>query len=459
MAENIENTGVVTEAQTTETQTEETKTYTQEEVLALLQSETDKRVSQALKTQQKKYEKQLSLSKLDGDERAKAEKDNRIAELEEQLAAFQIERNRSELKSVLSSRGLSAEFADIISISDDIEASQANIDKLDKLFKAAVKAEVEKRLAGNAPKANTTTSGEITKESAKKMSLAEINELAEKNRSFMPSSSTDLYWRLIIMANTVFANKVIEAKAKDLLTTAVNTRSLMTVDNSLAQNPGMTKTINVYTYSGTAEELAAGVGNTSTARGKITYAGTDYTVKMVQQAFDYLDEDFMKDNTIVDNMLKGANQVMVNKMTADFITECGKATLSSEFTNFGYDAIVDGISTLNLEDESKLFLVIPNAWKASLRKDADYKAAQMGQVIYNGQVGTICGIPVICTKALTDKAYVMTNEAVKLFMKKDVEVEQDRDADKRTNSVYLRTAYICALVDATKICELSKKAA
>mgnify|MGYP003506673105 CR=1 FL=1 len=30
------------------------KTYTQEEVLALLQSETDKRVSQALKTQQKK---------------------------------------------------------------------------------------------------------------------------------------------------------------------------------------------------------------------------------------------------------------------------------------------------------------------------------------------------------------------------------------------------------------------
>ena len=260
------------------------------------------------------------------------------------------------------------------------------------------------------------------------------------------------------MANTVFANKVIEAKAKDLLTTAVNTRSLMTVDNSLAQNPGMTKTINVYTYSGTAEELAAGVGNTSTARGKITYAGTDYTVKMVQQAFDYLDEDFMKDNTIVDNMLKGANQVMVNKMTADFITECGKATLSSEFTNFSYDAIVDGISTLNLEDESKLFLVIPNAWKASLRKDADYKAAQMGQVIYNGQVGTICGIPVICTKALTDKAYVMTNEAVKLFMKKDVEVEQDRDADKRTNSVYLRTAYICALVDATKICELSKKA-
>ena len=161
-----------------EIEQKETKTFSEEDVLKLIESEANKRVSQALATQQKKYEKQLSLSKLDGDERAKAEKDNRIAELEEQLAQFTIERNRSELKSVLSSRGLSAEFADIINISDDIEASQANIDKLDKLFKAAVKAEVEKRLAGSAPKGNGSSTTEITKETAKKMSLAELNKLA-----------------------------------------------------------------------------------------------------------------------------------------------------------------------------------------------------------------------------------------------------------------------------------------
>lgn len=258
------------------------------------------------------------------------------------------------------------------------------------------------------------------------------------------------------MANTVYANKVIEAKAKDLLLTSVNTRNLMTIDSELSQTAGMTKTINVYTYTGEAEELAAGVGNTKAKRGSISYTGKDYEVKMVQQAFDYFDEDFMKDNTIVDNMLKGANQVMVNKMTSDFIGELAKATLSSTFTTFGYEAIVDGISALNIEDESELFVVIPNAWKKDLRKDADYKAARMGEVVYNGQVGTICGIPVIATNALTDAAYVMTKEAVKLFIKKDVEVEQDRDADTRTNSVYLRTAYVVALVDATKIVKLSK---
>ena len=252
------------------------------------------------------------------------------------------------------------------------------------------------------------------------------------------------------MANTVFNNKVIEAKAKDLLTTAVNTRNLMTVDNTLAQEPGMIKTINVYTYTGKAEELGVGEGNTT--RGSIAYAGTDYTVKMVQQAFDYADEDFMKDNNVVDMGVKGATQLMTNKMTADFITECEKATLSQTGA-ISYDTIVDAIAKLNIEDESGLFVIISPAQKAELRKDPDYVAARMGEVVYNGQVGTVAGIPVIVSKAATH-AYVMDKEAIKLFLKKDVEVEQDRDADTRTNSIYLRAAYIVALVDATKICKI-----
>ena len=177
MDENMNNTSV-NENEKNENK-EQSKTFTAEEVAKLIQSETDKRVTAALKTQEKKYQKQLSLAQLDGDERAKAEKDNRIAELEEQLAKYQIEANKSELKSVLSSRGLSAEFADIINIGEDIEQAQANIDTLDKLFKAAVKAEVEKRLANNSPKGNGGGStDEITKESVKKMSMAELDKLA-----------------------------------------------------------------------------------------------------------------------------------------------------------------------------------------------------------------------------------------------------------------------------------------
>lgn len=268
------------------------------------------------------------------------------------------------------------------------------------------------------------------------------------------------------MANTVYSNKVIEAKAKDILSTKINARSMMTIDDSLVGTAGMIKTINTYTYTGTAEELAAGAGNT--VRGSIAYVGKDYIVKMVQQAFDYLDEDFMKDNVIVDMGIQGATSVMSNKMTSDFYgalatTGSGSTELVQGLTfpkgkEIGYDVIVDAISALNVEDESGIFIIIPNAWKAALRKDADYKAARMGEVVYNGQVGTIAGIPVVATKALTNKAYVLTKEAVTLFLKKDVEVEQDRDADTRKNSIYLRDCYVCALTDATKACKITQAA-
>jgi hypothetical protein len=51
--------------------------------------------------------------------------------------------------------------------------------------------------------------------------------------------------------------------------------------------------------------------------------------------------------------------------------------------------------------------------------------------------------------------YVATKEAVKCFMKKDVTVETDRNADTNQNSVYLKTYYIVALVDATKACKVT----
>lgn len=265
------------------------------------------------------------------------------------------------------------------------------------------------------------------------------------------------------MANTVYNNFVLQDKITDLLTTAVNTRSLMTIDNSLAENAGMKKTINTYTYSGSVSSVAARAGNTSA--GTASYTSKDYTVAVLQQKADYTDEDIMKDEGILDVIMKGASQVMANQLTADFYTALeatdGAAsnpqkligtTTFAKGGSIGYETIVDAIADMNIEDESQLFLLISPAWKAAIRKDADYKSAQMGEVVYNGMIGTIAGIPVIVSKALTGKgkAYLMTKEAITCFMKKDVEVEQDREPNTRVNDVYFRTAYVVAITDATK---------
>lgn len=250
------------------------------------------------------------------------------------------------------------------------------------------------------------------------------------------------------MANVVFDNVVIEAQAKDLLSTKINARSLMTIDTSLTENAGMKKTINTYTYTGEAEALGVGEGNEKC--GSIAYIPDEHTVLMLQQKFSYFDEDAMKDPQIVEMMMTGATQVMANKLTEDFYTAIGGATAAS-VSALSYDDIVDVIAELNVEDESGLFLLVSPDGKAELRKDADYKAAQMGEVIYNGQVGSIAGIPVIVSKAVPDNtAFIASTDAVTCFLKKDVEVEQERDADTRTNNVWLRTAYVVALVDATK---------
>lgn len=175
--------------ETKDTETE-TKTYTQDEVLALIQSESDKRVAQALKTQQKKYEKQLSLSKLDDEAREKAEKDDRIAELEQRLAQMTIESNRSELKSTLGARGLDARFADLLNITDDTEANQKVIADFDKIWKAAVNAEVEKRISSNAPKHNSTSPSEMTKDAFAKMSLSEQSNYIQLHPEFKQTMAT-----------------------------------------------------------------------------------------------------------------------------------------------------------------------------------------------------------------------------------------------------------------------------
>ena len=180
-----ENTNVnVNENENNENQQQEAKTYTAEEVAKLIQAEADRRTNQALAKQKKEYEKKLSLSSLDEQQRKEAEAQMKIEELQSQLAAFQIEKNRSELKNVLSSRRLPAELADIINIGEDIEEAQAMIDKLDKLFKASVKEEVEKRLAGNSPKGSGGQSQPMTKEEFLKLPMHEMQRLMDSNKEF-----------------------------------------------------------------------------------------------------------------------------------------------------------------------------------------------------------------------------------------------------------------------------------
>ena len=162
----------------------ETKTFTQEEVNQMIQAEADRRVSQALKKVEKKNAEKLKeaqkLATMNETEKFQYELEQRekaIAEKEKELALAE---NKAEATKILAEKGLSPQLVDFV-VAESAEDMMANITLLDNAFKASVKAEVEKRIAGNAPKKGLPLDKTITKEEFLKMSFSELSELKQNN--------------------------------------------------------------------------------------------------------------------------------------------------------------------------------------------------------------------------------------------------------------------------------------
>ena len=255
--------------------------------------------------------------------------------------------------------------------------------------------------------------------------------------------------------NVVYDNEVLENRIADILETGLDSMSFMTVDRDLQQNAGMKKVIHTYTYEGAVEAVAE--GQATTEKAKLTFAEKEYVVKVKQEEFEYTDEQFMKDPMVLEAGLKGAATSMVNDLNKDFFDEIAKTTTLSTYTDaIKYDDIVDAIAKMNLEDETGLFVLINPKQKAEIRKDADFKASRLGEILYTGQIGDIAGVPVIVSKKVAkNTAFLATKEAVTLFNKKGVEVEAKRQAEERINTEITRKVCLVALTDATKAVKIT----
>ncbi|MBR5823794.1 MAG: hypothetical protein IKY67_06595 [Paludibacteraceae bacterium] len=255
------------------------------------------------------------------------------------------------------------------------------------------------------------------------------------------------------MAHTIYENVVLSNKINDILTTQVNLNNYMTIDNSLAEGAGMKKVINTYTSTGAVEELGMGEGNTGSI--EVSFTPVEYEVKTYQGKFAFYDEQEMTDPMVVDTGLKHSADAMINTFVDNAIAEYEKATLKETVGAWSFDAIADAIAKMNLEDEAGLFLLISPADKAAFRKALKDDLKYAEGYVRTGYIGTVCGVPVIVTKAVeAGKGYLATKEAVTVFIKKDTETEYERDADVRNNSYWVRKVAVVALTDATKVVKI-----
>lgn len=168
-----------------EQQTEPTeKTYTQAEVDELLQRESDRRVTQALQKEQKKNAEKVreaqKLAQMNEAEKFQYELEQREKAIIEKERALALAENKNEASKILAEKGLSLSLVDFV-VAEEAETMNANISLLEKAFKQSVKAEVEKRLGSSSPKKNLPPDEAITKESFRKMSLPEQQEIYREN--------------------------------------------------------------------------------------------------------------------------------------------------------------------------------------------------------------------------------------------------------------------------------------
>lgn len=259
------------------------------------------------------------------------------------------------------------------------------------------------------------------------------------------------------MAIALYENFVLENKMTELVNSYLDVHSLFTTDNSLEQSAGLKKIVNKYTYSGAVEKLAKGAKNTT--KGSVTLVPTEYTVERYQQTFGYNDMDVMQDPYVLDVMTTGASELMANDIRAQYFAELAKISNTFEYTTLNYDAIVDALAKINREVESDQFIIMGLDAKATIRKDPDYKASRQGEILYNGQFGTIAGVPCLFSKLVpANTLYITAKDQVKFFVKKAGNVEQDRDIETKDNTVVYERHGVMALVDETKSIKLTKKA-
>lgn len=259
------------------------------------------------------------------------------------------------------------------------------------------------------------------------------------------------------MAHTLYENKVIENKITDLVNTQLDVNSLFTIDNSLATDAGLKKVVNKYTYTGKVEKLNKGEKNTT--KGAVTFVPVEYTVERYQQTFEYNDMDVMKDPYLLDVATQGAATVMANDMKSKYFGELAKIGKSYQYDVFNYDAFVDALAEIGKEVETDMFIIMGTDGRAAIRKDEGFKASRQGEILYTGQFGSISGVPCLFSKLVpAGEAYITAKDQIKLFVKNEGTVEQDRDIETKDNTVVYDRHGVMALVDETKSIKLVKKA-
>lgn len=240
------------------------------------------------------------------------------------------------------------------------------------------------------------------------------------------------------------------------------------IDTTLVGRPGSTITVPRYKYIGDAEDLAEGVNADKT---QLTTDTDEFTIKKAVKQVELTDEAVLSGygNPVGETNNQLAKSI-ASKVDNDVMEALKGAQLG--FTGSGdisYDNIVDAIDVLGEEENVEKVMFIHPKQVSTLRKDDDFISNDKynNNVIMRGEIGMVANTRIVVSKkAINDAKTQFLNPivelkpqsetgdeeaAVTIFMKKNVNLETQRELNNYTTLIGVDEHYVVALTDESKV--------
>ena len=239
------------------------------------------------------------------------------------------------------------------------------------------------------------------------------------------------------------------------------------VERKLVGQPGNTVTVPKWEYSGDAKDIAEGEAITPD---QLTTAKTTMTIKKAGKGIELIDEAVL--SGIGDPIGQATHQIalaIANKVDNDLVEEAKKATqFVTEAPTTG-DALDKALAVFADEENARYVALINPADAIDLQKDTVkewVRGSEIGaNIVVSGTFGETRGVQIVRSKKVdkgkgflvkvsaveTDTDDVAKYGAFVINLKRDVEIEKDRDILKKTTVITGDEHYGVYLYDPTKV--------
>lgn len=239
------------------------------------------------------------------------------------------------------------------------------------------------------------------------------------------------------------------------------------IDDTLSGVAGDTIVVPQYSYIGDADDVAEGVAVGTT---KLVTTTTEATIKKAMKAVELSDEAVLSGygNPIgeTNNQLAMA---IAAKVDNDAMDALQTASLEYETDDIiSYDGIIDAIDKFGEESNCRKVIFVHPSQLTQLRHDEDFISREkyLGDVAVTGEIGMIANTIVVPSKKvpLEDGHYICPivkisedresedeTPALTIYIKRDTNVETERQTLKRVTDISVDKFYAVVLSNEGKV--------